>query len=149
MPTGCPRRTLYRHPTAILKAVRAVGPDTSGQPGKAAVASDRKTHRRPRALGRARCRNLLHSGIAAPLDIINIDTDMIIPVALKTIKRTGLVPIFSMRCVLIMTAMKSRISSSIQHLIVTPAFLLPVIILVVGQAVSMRHGRCLITVSVR
>ena len=32
-----------------------------------------------------------HSGIAAPLDIINIDTDMIIPKQfLKTIKRTGL-----------------------------------------------------------
>ena len=32
-----------------------------------------------------------HSGIAAPLDIMNIDTDMIIPKQfLKTIKRTGL-----------------------------------------------------------
>ncbi len=32
-----------------------------------------------------------HSGTAAPLDIINIDTDMIIPKQfLKTIKRTGL-----------------------------------------------------------
>ena len=32
-----------------------------------------------------------HSGIAAPLDILNIDTDMIIPKQfLKTIKRTGL-----------------------------------------------------------
>lgn len=32
-----------------------------------------------------------HSGVAAPLDIINIDTDMIIPKQfLKTIKRTGL-----------------------------------------------------------
>ncbi|MGB2303034.1 MAG: 3-isopropylmalate dehydratase small subunit, partial [Candidatus Puniceispirillales bacterium] len=32
-----------------------------------------------------------HKGIAAPLDIMNIDTDMIIPKQfLKTIKRTGL-----------------------------------------------------------
>ena len=32
-----------------------------------------------------------HNGIAAPLDIMNIDTDMIIPKQfLKTIKRTGL-----------------------------------------------------------
>ena len=32
-----------------------------------------------------------HKGIAAPMDIMNIDTDMIIPKQfLKTIKRTGL-----------------------------------------------------------
>ena len=32
-----------------------------------------------------------HSGVAAPLPIVNVDTDMIIPKDyLKTIKRTGL-----------------------------------------------------------
>ena len=32
-----------------------------------------------------------HSGVAAPLNLVNVDTDMIIPKEyLKTIKRTGL-----------------------------------------------------------
>ena len=37
------------------------------------------------------CRNLKNYGVAAPLDILNVDTDMIIPKQfLKTIKRSGL-----------------------------------------------------------
>ena len=39
------------------------------------------------------------TGIAAPLNILNIDTDMIIPKQfLKTIKRSGLGRIFLMKC---------------------------------------------------
>ena len=49
-------------------------------------------------------------GVAAPMDILNIDTDMIIPKQfLKTIKRSGLGLIFFMRCALIMMAMKLQI----------------------------------------
>jgi 3-isopropylmalate dehydratase small subunit len=39
------------------------------------------------------------TGIAAPLNILNVDTDMIIPKQfLKTIKRSGLGPICLTRC---------------------------------------------------
>ena len=39
------------------------------------------------------------TGVAAPLNIINVDTDMIIPKQfLKTIKRSGLAPTCSTRC---------------------------------------------------
>lgn len=51
------------------------------------------------------------SGVAAPMPLINIDTDMIIPKQfLKTIKRTGLGKISLTRCALTITAMKIRIS---------------------------------------
>ena len=66
---------------------------------------------------------------------------MIIPKQfLKTIKRTGLGANLFDECVLIMTAMKSRfILNTAPYR--DASILLPVIILVVGQAVSMRHGR--------
>ena len=48
-----------------------------------------------------------HKGIAAPLDIMNVDTDMLIPKQfLKTIKRTGLGCIYLMRCAMRKTAMR-------------------------------------------
>jgi 3-isopropylmalate dehydratase small subunit len=51
------------------------------------------------------------SGIAAPLPLINIDTDMIIPKQfLKTIKRSGLGVNPSTRCAMMMRATRSRIS---------------------------------------
>ena len=41
-----------------------------------------------------------HSGVAAPLNLVNVDTDMIIPKQfLKTIKRTGLKAAYLTRCV--------------------------------------------------
>ena len=47
------------------------------------------------------------TGVAAPLDILNIDTDMIIPKQfLKTIKRSGLGKICSTKCA--MTEMAAK-----------------------------------------
>ena len=47
------------------------------------------------------------TGVAAPLDILNIDTDMIIPKQfLKTIKRSGLVKTCLTKCVLIKMEVK-------------------------------------------
>ena len=49
------------------------------------------------------------SGIAAPMPLINIDTDMIIPkVFLKTIKRSALASICLMKCAMTGKARKSR-----------------------------------------
>ena len=52
------------------------------------------------------------TGVAAPLNILNIDTDMIIPKQfLKTIKRSGLGANLSMKCVSPRTERKFRTSS--------------------------------------
>ena len=48
--------------------------------------------------------------MAASMNILNIDTDMIIPKQfLKTIKRSGLGSACSMKCVMIMMAVKTLI----------------------------------------
>ena len=51
------------------------------------------------------------TGVAAPLNILNIDTDMIIPKQfLKTIKRSGLGRICLMKCATVRMAAKLMIS---------------------------------------
>jgi 3-isopropylmalate dehydratase small subunit len=51
------------------------------------------------------------TGIAAPMPLVNIDTDMIIPKQfLKTIQRSGLARTCSTRCAIPRTARRSRIS---------------------------------------
>jgi len=49
------------------------------------------------------------TAIAAPMPLINIDTDMIIPKQfLKTIKRSGLWSVLSMKCDIKWTAPKTQ-----------------------------------------
>ena len=53
------------------------------------------------------------TGVAAPLPMINVDTDMIIPKDyLKTVKRTGWAAVSSPRCATMTTAPTIPISSS-------------------------------------
>ena len=80
------------------------------------------------------------TGVAAPLNMINIDTDMIIPKQLKTIKRSGLENIFSMKCVLTVMVQRSRALSCLQHT-ARHQFWLREITLAAVHHVSMRLGR--------
>jgi 3-isopropylmalate dehydratase small subunit len=80
-------------------------------------------------------------GVAAPLKIINVDTDMVIPKQyLKTIKRTGL----GTR----MTAARTRISSSTSRPTATPKFWSRATISAAVRAANTRRGRCWISASV-
>ena len=72
-------------------------------------------------------------GVAAPLPMINIDTDKVIPKQyLKTIKRTGL---------------GKGLFAEMRY-IATPRCWSPATISAAAQAASMRHGRCWISASV-
>ena len=87
-------------------------------------------------------------GVAAPLKIINVDTDMVIPKQyLKTIKRTGLGKGLFSEQRYKETAAKTRISSSTSRPIATRKFWLPAIISAVARAASTRRGRCWISAS--
>ena len=79
------------------------------------------------------------SGIAAPLPLINIDTDMIIPKQfLKTIKRSGLgVNLFD----------EMRYDDDRNEIPATQRFLLRATISAAGRHASMRPGHCWILVS--
>jgi len=88
-------------------------------------------------------------GVAAPLKIINVDTDMVIPKQyLKTIKRTGLGKGCSRNSATTMTAARTRISSSTSRPIATPKFWSRAIISAAVRAANTRRGRCWISASV-
>src|SRR5690606_30722932 len=100
-PVPPPHRHRERHDGAAPRLIRRAGRrcsfDTSlswCQPALNFALSGVKPHRhdfRGRNTGRSMDKFIKLTGVAAPLPIVNIDTDMIIPKDyLKTIKRTGL-----------------------------------------------------------
>ena len=82
-------------------------------------------------------------GVAAPLKMINVDTDMIIPKQyLKTIKRTGLGKgLFSERRLQATTAARIRISCSTSRPIARPRSWSPATISAAARRASTRPGR--------
>jgi len=89
------------------------------------------------------------TGVAAPMPVVNIDTDMIIPKDyLKTIKRTGLGKGLFAESRYLTTAHRTRISCSTSLLTRTRKFSWLVIISAAAHLASMRHGHCWISASV-
>jgi 3-isopropylmalate dehydratase small subunit len=83
-------------------------------------------------------------GVAAPLKIINVDTDMIIPKQyLKTIKRTGLGK--GRNSATRKTARRIRTLFSTGRPIATPKFWSPATISAAVRRASTRRGRCSIS----
>ena len=82
-------------------------------------------------------------GVAAPIKMVNVDTDMIIPKQyLKTIKRTGLGKgLFSEKRYKD-DGSETRISFSTSRPIAMPRSLSRTTISAAAQAASMRRGRC-------
>ena len=83
-------------------------------------------------------------GVAAPLQMINVDTDMIIPKQyLKTIKRTGLGKgLFAEKRYQATTAARTRISCSTSRPIATPRSSWRTTISAAAPRASTRPGRC-------